>query len=142
FGVWASHPLRLAGRFGHGFLEFYDVRLPFAAGAHPRMEGVVLIALFASAAAVALGVAARRPVTAALILVVAAGWPATLLSGSDDLNRGAAILVVALALLLDGRLPARRVLVAAGVGAVVVVAALATSHSSAVASGQVLRWQN
>src|SRR5690242_3332740 len=28
-GVWIAHPLRLAGRFGDGFLEFYDVKLPF-----------------------------------------------------------------------------------------------------------------
>jgi transglutaminase-like putative cysteine protease len=145
FGVWLPlHPLRLLARFGHGFLEFYDVRLPFSAAAHPRMSGVVLIALFASAAALALAVAARRPVTAALVVVVAAGWPATLLSGPDDLSRGAAILAVALALLvgLDARVPPRRLMAAAVVGAAVVFAALGVSRSSAVASGQVLRWQN
>jgi hypothetical protein len=143
-GVWIVHPLRLAGRFGSGFLEFYDVKLPFSATAHPRMEGVILIALFASAAAVALVTAARRPVTAALVLVIGAGWPATLLSGPDDLTRGAAILAVALALLvlLDGRVPVRRAAAAAVVGVVVVLAALGASRSSAVASGQVLRWQN
>ena len=108
------------------------------------MEGVVLIALFASTAAVALVVAARRPVASALVVVCAAGWPATLLTGPDDLARGAWILVVALALLigLETRVGARRVVVAAVVGAVVVVAALSVSHSSAIASGQVLRWQN
>src|SRR3954453_5047466 len=34
-GVWIVHPIRLVGRFGGGFLEFYDVRLPFAAASHP-----------------------------------------------------------------------------------------------------------
>jgi transglutaminase-like putative cysteine protease len=144
FGAWPSHPLRLLARFGDGFLEFYDVRLPFAASAHPRMEGVVLVALFASTAAAALVIAARRPVASALVLVVAGGWPATLLSGPDDLLRGAAILCVALVVLaaLDGRVGPRRAGVALAVGALVVLAALGVSRSSAVASGQVLRWQN
>ena len=57
FGVWIVHPIRLLGRFSGGFLEFYDVRLPFAAASHPRMEGVILVALFASCAAVGLAVA-------------------------------------------------------------------------------------
>src|SRR5690349_18686115 len=42
FGIWLTHPLRLAARFGDGFLEFYDVKLPFVASHHPRMEGVIL----------------------------------------------------------------------------------------------------
>src|SRR5262249_61393192 len=99
-GVWIVHPLRLLGRFDGGFLEFYDVRLPFAAAAHQRMEGVVLIALFASCAVVAMAIAARKPVLAALAVVVAAGWPATLLTGPGDLARGAALLAVVLSLLL------------------------------------------
>src|SRR3954471_19361135 len=93
-GVWIFHPLGLLGRFGAGFLEFYDVKLPFAAATHPRMDGVVLVALFASCAVVAQAVAARKPVLAAVAIVVAAGWPATLLSGADDLSRGVALLAV------------------------------------------------
>src|SRR5436309_15096920 len=98
--AWIVHPLRLAGRFGAGFLEFYDVKLPFLAGHHPRMEGVILIALFVSTAAVALAVAAGRPVLSAFVLLVAAGWPATLLSGPDDLRRGAILLALILMLLV------------------------------------------
>src|SRR3954449_127591 len=98
-GVWIVHPLRLLGRFGDGFLEFYDVKLPFVAGSHPKMEGVVLVALFASCTVVARTVAARKPVLAALVIVVAAGWPATLLSGPDDLSRGVALLAVVPSLL-------------------------------------------
>ncbi len=80
-GVWLVHPLRLLGRFGGGFLEFYDVRLPFATPLHPRMEGVILVALFAFCACLGVVVAARRPALAALVLVVGVGWPATLLTG-------------------------------------------------------------
>ena len=52
-GVWISHPLRPLSRFWDGFLEFYDVQLPFAQAGHAHMEGVLLVALFASCAAVA-----------------------------------------------------------------------------------------
>jgi protein-glutamine gamma-glutamyltransferase len=143
FGVWATHPLRLLGRFGGGFLEFYDVRLPFHGADHPRMDGVILIALFASCAAVAAMVAARRPVGAAATLLVAAGWPATLLNGPDDLRRGAALLAAVLSLVvgLGGRVHPRRLAFAALVGAAVVAAAFGVSKSNAVASGQVLHWQ-
>ena len=143
FGVWITHPLRLGGRFGGGFLEFYDVKLPFAAAHHPRMEGVILVALFASCAAVAMMVAARSPVGAAFTLLVAAGWPATLLHGTDDLQRGAALLGALLTLVvgLGARVHPRRLAAAAVVGIAVVGAAFGVSNSSAVASGQVLHWQ-
>jgi transglutaminase-like putative cysteine protease len=142
-GIWIVHPIALLGRFGGGFLEFYDVTLPFAAASHPRMEAVVLVALFASCAVVGLTVAARKPVLAALALVVAAGWPATLLSGPDDLSRGALLLAVVLLLVvgLGGPLQPRRIVLAALVGGAIVLAAFAASTSSAVASGQVLHWQ-
>jgi protein-glutamine gamma-glutamyltransferase len=142
-GVWIVHPLRLLGRFGHGFLEFYDVRLPFAAASHPRMEGVILVALFASCGVVSVVVAARKPVFAALALLVAAGWPATLLTGADDLQRGIVLLAVILSLVvgLGEQLQPRRLVLAAIVGGAIVLAAFAASTSSAVASGQVLHWQ-
>ena len=142
-GVWIVHPLRLLGRFGSGFLQFYDVRLPFAAASHPKMEGVVLVALFASCAIVGLVVAARKPVLAALALVVAVGWPATLLSGPDDLSRGVLLLAVVLSLVVGsgGPLRPRRLVLAGVVGGAIVLAAFAASTSSAVASGQVLHWQ-
>src|SRR5215212_1535844 len=52
-GVWIIHPLRLLGRVGGGFLEFYDGKLPFAAASHPKMESVVRVALFVSCTVVA-----------------------------------------------------------------------------------------
>ena len=142
-GVWIIHPIRLLGRFGGGFLEFYDVRLPFSAVSHPRMDGVILVALYASCAAVAMAIAARKPVLASAAVVVAAGWPATLLTGPDDLLRGVALLAAVLSLVvgLGGPLRPRRLAVGALVGGTVVLAAFAASTSSAVASGQVLHWQ-
>ena len=142
-GVWIIHPIRLLGRFGGGFLEFYDVRLPFFAVSHPRMDGVILVAFYASGAAVAMAIAARKPVLASAAVVVAAGWPATLLTGPDDLLRGVALLAAVLSLVvgLGGPLRPRRLAVGALVGGTVVLAAFAASTSSAVASGQVLHWQ-
>ena len=143
FATWIVHPIRSLGRFGGGFLEFYDVRLPFASATHPRMEGVILVALFASCALVGLAIAGRRPALASLTVLVAAGWPATLLSGPDDLRRGVVLLAVVLSLVagLGGPLRPRRVLLAVTAGGAVVLAAFAASTSSAVASGQVLHWQ-
>jgi len=136
-GAWIVHPLRLLGRFGRGFIEFYDVKLPFAAAVHPRMEGVLLVALFASCAVVAQLVASRRPMLASLAVIVAAGWPATLLTGPDDLRRGVALLAVVLSLVvgLGERAQPRRLGLAALVGAAIMLAAFAASTSSAVASG-------
>src|SRR5438552_9756405 len=142
-GVWLVHPLRLLGRFGGGFLEFYDVRLPFATPLHPRMEGVILVALFAFCACLGVVVAARRPALAALVLVVGVGWPATLLTGPDDLLRGVLLLAAALSLIagLGGPLQPRRLLLAGVALGAIVLAAFAASTSAAVASGQVLHWQ-
>jgi len=79
---WAL-PGHVLGRFGNGFLEFYDVQVPFARAEHPDMHGVLLIAVFAFTLAFALAVAARRPALAALALLVGIGWPGTLLPGHD-----------------------------------------------------------
>jgi transglutaminase-like putative cysteine protease len=137
------HLGRLLHRFSTGFLEFYDFRLPFVRPEHPRMHGVILLALFASCAAVALAVAARRPLLAALALVVGAGWSATLLTSPNDLLRGSILLALVLSLLFGvGAGRARRLGHAVMLGAAVVLAAVAASTSSAVANGQVLDWQN
>jgi len=83
--VWAL-PGRMLSRFGRGFLEFYDYQIPFDPATHPRMHGVLLVALFAFTLAFALAVAARRPGLAAIALVVGVGWPGTLLPGHDVLR--------------------------------------------------------
>jgi len=92
--VWAL-PARMLSRFGNGFLEFYDYQVPFDPATHPRMHGVLLLALFAFTLAFALAVAARRPALAAMALVVGVGWPGTLLPG-HDLLRGTMLLVAVL----------------------------------------------
>jgi len=133
---------RLSGRAGRGFLDFYDVLVPFSGTAHPLMHDVLLLVVFVFTALGALAVASRRPLAASLALVAGAGWPATILPGSDDLARGALLLVAALALVAwlrpgDRRAPPQ---VLAGTGLVVI--ALVFSSSGAVAKSQFLDWQN
>src|SRR5437016_1643990 len=130
----------LGSRFSRGFLDFYDYRLPFDPAEHPRMHGVILIAIFGFTFAVALAVAARRALLAVVLFFIAAGWPATLLAGGNELGRGVAILAVTLALLAGmTERPTRLALIAAGA---VLVGALALSSSPAVAKSAFLDWQH
>jgi transglutaminase-like putative cysteine protease len=135
-------PGQVPARFGSGFLEFYDVQIPFDSGAHLRMHGVLLLALFAFTLAVALAAVACRPGLVALALVVGVGWPGTLLPG-HDLLRGALLLVVLLAsTTVLRRGPVRGLGAALAAGAVVVVAALGASSSPALAKRAFLDWQH
>ncbi|MDQ2981583.1 MAG: DUF3488 and transglutaminase-like domain-containing protein [Actinomycetota bacterium] len=140
--VWPPFAVgRLVGRAGGGFLDFYDVLVPFNGGAHPLMHDVMLLAVFVFALLGALAVAARRPLAASLAVVAGAGWPSTILPG-DDLARGALLFVAALALVAwlqpgTHRLPPQIL-----TGTALVVAALIVSSSGSVAKGQYLDWQN
>jgi protein-glutamine gamma-glutamyltransferase len=130
----------LGARFSNGFLDFYDVRAPFDPRVHTEMRGVVLAAVFGFVLALGLAVAARRPVAATLVLVLGAGWPATLAGDAGALGRGVAILVGVLVIL--GGLTARRVpRVALPAAAVLVLVAFAASSSPAVAKQELVRWQ-
>jgi transglutaminase-like putative cysteine protease len=133
---------RLSSRAGRGFLDFYDVLVPFNGPAHPLMHDVVLLAVFLFTALGALALASRRPLAASLALVAGAGWPATILPGQDDLARGALLLVAALAMVAWLRPGARRAppQILAGTG--IVILALILSSSGAVAKSQFLGWQN
>jgi transglutaminase-like putative cysteine protease len=143
FAVWPGEggffgPL--GSRFSRGFLDFYDYRLPINPAERPQMHSVILIAIFGFTLGVALAVAARRALIAVVLFFVAAGWPATLLSGGNELGRGLAILAVALALLAGmTERPSRLALVAAGA---VLGGALALSSSPAVAKSAFLDWQH
>jgi protein-glutamine gamma-glutamyltransferase len=130
----------LGSRFGGGFLDFYDYRLPIDPADHAHMHEVLLVAIFAFTLAVALAIAARHAVLAVVLFLIGAGWPATLLAGGNELGRGTAILVVVLVLLagLTER-PSRFALVAA---ATVIAGALALSSSPAVAKSAFLDWQH
>jgi transglutaminase-like putative cysteine protease len=136
------YPGRLLARFGGGFLDYYDVQVPFAHATHPRMHGVLLLAVFVFTLLVALAAAARRPGVAALALVIGAGWPATLLPG-NDLLRGTLLLLGVIVVLVGLRRdPLRGLGYSAAAAAVVVVAAVAASSSSALAKQEFLHWQS
>ena len=145
YGVWLPlHPVG-AGRavwasFDGGFSDFYSTHLPFDPPVHPAMAELVLLAAFAFTLAVGLLVAARRPVAAALVLLVGAGWPATLIVPAHGAAIGAAILggaLVVLAVAGSRRIPGFAIPFAAALvlGGAVAGTALASNHP-------VLNWQS
>jgi len=144
FGVSPLHPRHFPGtvgsRFGNGFLDFYDVKTPFDPRVHAEMRGTILAAVFCFALAVSFAVAARRPLLACLVLLVGAGWPATLRGNGGALLFGVVILLAVLVVLagLTTRHIPRAVLPAA-VG--LALAAVAASTSAAVAKGGLVSWQ-
>jgi transglutaminase-like putative cysteine protease len=129
-------------RTGRGFLDFYDVLVPFDASEHRVMEGVILLAVFVFTAFASLAVAARRPLLASLALVAGAGWPATIFPGHDDLGRGVLLLAAALALVARLGSTTRRGAPQVLVGTALAVTALIASSWSGVAKAQFLDWQN
>jgi len=131
---------RIVDRFGGGFVDFYEFRLPIDPLLHPRMHMLILFAVFVFTFLVALSVAARRPVPAVALFLVGAGWPSTLLSGGNELGRGAIILVGALMLLAGLSDRAGRFAVPAA--GVVLLAAVALAASPAVAKTAFVDWQH
>ena len=140
FSVSPLHIGDAGSRFGRGFLDFYDFRLPIDPQRNVRMHEVILIAIFVFVLVVAQAVAARRAVLAVIAFLVGAGWPATLLAGGNELGRGIVILAVALILLAG--LAERPSRLALGAAATVVVGAFALSSSAAVAKDAFLDWQH
>jgi protein-glutamine gamma-glutamyltransferase len=129
------------GPFGsklwRGFEAFFDVALPFRVAQQPEMHGAVLLAVFAFCVVLAFAIAARRPLLASAALIAGAGWPATILVGTAELERGAVILAAALLLFAGMRsLPTRDLRQPLLAGAVVVVAAVVLSTSPSVARGE------
>jgi hypothetical protein len=127
-------------RFGDGFDDFYGTHLAFDPRVHAAMNDLVLSAIFIFSLLVALLAAERKPVAAALVLLLGAGWPATLLGPSGGIAVGAAILAAALVLLAglgSGRVPAL------ALPAVAVVAAGAVAVGSATAARHgLVHWQS
>jgi transglutaminase-like putative cysteine protease len=140
-GFGLGDPLSALGtRFGNGFSDFYGTHLPFDPRVHAAMSELVLAAIFCFSLLVALLAAERKPVAAALMLLVGAGWPATLLGPSNGVAVGAAILAAALVLLAG--LGSRRA-PALALPAVVVVAAGAVAVGSATAARHgLVHWQS
>ena len=128
----------------NGFLDFYEAELPFDVVDHPLMRSAVMMAIFAFVAFAGTLLAARRPVGAALALVAAVGWPATLSPGDNPLRVGAftlvGILIVLYALRGTAR-PSRGLGQAAAVGGALVLAAVVVSTSDAVSKGAFLSWR-
>ena len=135
------HLLATAGsRFGNGFLDFYDVKTPFDPRVHIDMRGVIVAAIFGFVVALGWLVSARKPLGALLVLLVGAGWPATLRGSSGALTIGVVILAAGLVLLAGlTSVYVPRVVVPAVAG--VALLALLASTSSAVAKGGVVPWQ-
>jgi protein-glutamine gamma-glutamyltransferase len=128
-----------------GFLEYYDTKLPFHPADFPLMHAHVLLAVFGFTALAGILIASRHPIAAAGALLVALGWPATLMPGDRPLVNGALALAGVLALLFLLRSetrPLRGAAQAAAVGIALVVLATVGSTSDAVAKGGFLSWQS
>jgi protein-glutamine gamma-glutamyltransferase len=127
----------------NGVLDFYETQLPFDRIDFPFMHTVVLLAIFGFTAVIGMLVMARKPVGAALGLVVAVAWPTTLSPGSQPLQAGvlALIGVLAILFLLRRQEPARGVVQAGVVALALVVLAAVVSTSDAVAKPAFLGWQ-
>lgn len=127
---------------GTGIVDFYDVFLPFVPVRNPEMHMLVLCAIFGFSLAVALLVAARRPVAAAAVTVAGVGWPATLV-GSNAITYGAIALSAALAVPLVLRVSsARALVVGSAVGALVVVGAASASSATSLTGKPALDWES
>jgi transglutaminase-like putative cysteine protease len=127
----------------NGVLDFYETQLPFDRIDFPFMHTVVLLAIFGFTAVIGMLVMARKPVGAALGLVVAVAWPMTLSPGPHPLQAGvlALIGVLAILFLLRRQEPARGVVQAGVVALALVVLAAVVSTSDAVAKPAFLGWQ-
>jgi transglutaminase-like putative cysteine protease len=127
----------LSSRLWRGFEAFFTVELPINPAERPAMHGVILLAVFGFCAVLAVAIATRRPLLASAALIAGAGWPATILTGRAELERGAIILAAALLLFAGMRsmptLDVRQPLLA---GAAIVIAAVAVSTSPSVAKGE------
>lgn len=125
-------------RFGDGFLDYYDVPVPYSGIEQPHMHGVLVLAVFGFCLVLAHAAAARRPLPAVLAVVTGAGWPATL-DASQSAVYGALILAAALWVLAGLR--AARPLPALAAGALIVLLAAGASTSAALAKDGVLAWE-
>jgi len=138
--VGSARPGEAWARIVEGFYLYYDVPLPFGAAGHPLMHGIVVVAILGFTLAISLAIAERRALLATGLLVAGAAWPATLLTSSNTVARGAVILGAAL-VLLGGLSSAARFRQGSIAAAVVVVAAVLVSGVPAVAKGAFLKWE-
>ncbi len=140
FGEWPRHLGSAGGDFRRGFLDFYDVKTPFDPRVHSEMRGVVLTAVFGFVLLLAFALARRWTPAAVGAVLVGAGWPATLGPAAHAGRLGIAILLAALVVLagMTGRRLPRAAVPAL---ALVLLAAVAATASSAVSPGGLVAWQ-
>lgn len=130
-----------------GFRDVYEARAPFGRDGFPELAGLVLLAIFLGVAVCSLLAMRGRVIPLAFALVVAVGVPATVAAKSgvgQPLRTGALVLAALLLTFFATRAGGRTVragLGAAGLGVVLVVAAIAVSTSEAVAKPAFVAWQ-
>jgi transglutaminase-like putative cysteine protease len=126
-----------------GLRGFDAVAPPFDPAERASMHGLVLVAITGFALAVSLAAAARRPLLAVAVTVVAGGWAYASVPGADDLGNGAILLGGALWPLVVLRGRSARELAGAAVAAVVAVAlGLGAAGAGAAPDGARLNWQS
>ena len=120
--------------FDLGLRDFYDTKLPFDRISHPEMASLVLLSLFLFVAITGSLIAARRLTLASGVLLVAVGWPATMIANVD--NRALAVGTILLAVVLlvlylarSRKRPLGGVSQAAVLGAVLVLVGVGLSSS-------------
>ena len=129
------------GDAARGIVGFYEVFLPFEPAVNPEMHSLVLCAIFGFVVAVALLVAARRPLAAAAVTIAGVGWPATLLGGTA-IVAGTVALAAALAIPLILRVTSARAALAGGaIGVLVVLGAAVTSSTTTLARDAAVDWE-
>jgi hypothetical protein len=151
FGIqaWEALPFRdervvapALRELDHGIADFYRVLLPFDPTRTPEMHTVLLCVVFWFVLTAVILAAAERPLAAAAVTVVGAGWPATLLGG-DGVLIGALALAAALSIPLFLRVRSGPAFVAGVATAAAVVAGAAwTSSATAVASNPAIDWES
>ena len=124
FRAW---PGDLARGLERGLRGFETVALPFDAGAHPEMHGLILLGAYGFTVALTLGVLAGHPLAAGAVAAVGIGWPATVVPGEGSLAMGALALAATLwpGLVMRARGPLGAAPTVAAVGALVLAAVVA-----------------
>ena len=131
----------LVDAFGRGVGDYYDIVVPFDPSRRPEMHGVLTLAVFGFVAAIALLVAARRPLAAAAMTIAGAGWPATLVDDAA-IAIGTLALAGALSIALVLRARSTRTLVGGlAVGLLVVGSAAWVSSATSFTREAVVDWQ-
>lgn len=134
-------------RFELGLRDFYTAVQPFDRISHPEMTGLVLSGLFVFVVIAGMLLGARQLTAASAVVLIAVGWPATMIANVDpDALAVGTVLLAALLVFLylarSGRRPLGGVVQAVVLGAAVVLVGVGISTSSAVAKPAVLDWRS